>query len=264
MASNHSDHRDNPRAVIADDEAQLRTYLRTLLADVWPELEICAEAGNGEEAVRLVDRHQPQVVFLDIRMPGLSGLQAAEAIAPSSHIVFVTAFDEYAVAAFEKEAVDYLLKPVTRKRLLHTVGRLKKRLQETVRPSPQMVRLARELVQQIGAADPAPEFLQWLRVPHGDGVRLIPTADVLYFQAGDKYTTVRTRNGESLIRKSIRELSTELDPSRFWQIHRGTIVNVSQIAAVSRSLTGRGVIRLKDRSETLTVSRGYLHLFKQM
>ena len=264
MQSKSVSHPNRPKAIIADDEAQLRTYLKSMLAEVWPELEICAEAGSGLEAVQAVEAHKPQIAFLDIRMPGLSGLQAAETIARRCRIVFVTAFDEYAVTAFEKGAVDYLLKPVTRQRLLDTVNRLKEQVAENRNPPPQMVQLAQELIRKITASEPAARFLQWLRVPHGDGIQLIPVKDVVYFQAGEKYTAAQTRNGESLIRKSIRELVGELDPDQFWQIHRSTIVNVSQIAQVSPSLTGRGVIRLKDRPQTLTVSRAYLHLFKQM
>jgi DNA-binding LytR/AlgR family response regulator len=233
------------------------------LTDLWPELAICAEAGNGKEALEAVETCSPHIAFLDIRMPGLSGLQVAEVIAKSCFIVFVTAYDEYAVAAFEKQAVDYLLKPVTRERLQQTVQRLKKRIAEHNAPPPQLAQLARELVDSI-AARPEPKFLQWLRVQRGDSIELIPVKDVIYFRADDKYTTVRTRDREALIRYRIRDLVAQLDPDRFWQIHRGTIVNVSQIDSVSRSLTGRGVIRLKDRSETLTVSRTYLHLFKQM
>ncbi|RJQ65347.1 MAG: DNA-binding response regulator [Desulfobacteraceae bacterium] len=251
------------KAIIADDEAPLRAYLKTLLADVWPELEICAEAGNGIEAVRLISAHRPQVAFLDIRMPGLSGLQAAEEIAHGCRVVFVTAYDAYAVAAFEKQAADYLLKPVTRERLARTAARLKSQMTDASAPPPQTLQVLQELIAAI-AAPQAPAFLQWLRVQHGDGIQLIPVQDVIYFQASDKYTLVKTRDREALIRKSIRELSTELDPQRFRQIHRGTIVNLSCIAKVSHSLTGRGVIRLKDRSETLTVSRSNFHLFKQM
>ena len=251
------------KAVVADDEAQLRSYLIRLLGEVWPELEICAEAGNGIEAVRLVQAHQARIAFLDIRMPGLSGMHAAEEIARACHIVFVTAYDEYAVAAFEKEAVDYLLKPVTRERLSLTVERLKQRLANKAEPPPQVLALLRELIGST-AGQPAASYLQWLRVQHGDGVQLLPVQEAIYFQAGDKYTAVLTARGEALIRKSIRELAAELDPNCFCQIHRATIVNLAQIAHVSRSLTGRGVIRLKDRHETLTVSRAYLHLFKQM
>ena len=254
---------DNPTAIIADDEAELRTYLRSLLAKAWPELKISAEVSNGRQAIDAIASTGPQIAFLDIRMPGLSGLQVAEQIARNCHIVFVTAYDEFAVMAFEKQAVDYLLKPVSLERIMQTTERLKKLVEEGTGPSPQLAKLAQELADKIATA-PAPKYLQWLRVQRGDGIELIPMQDVIYLQAGDKYTAVKTRTRESLIRHRIRDLATQLDPDQFWQIHRSTIVNVSQIAKVSRSLTGRGVIRLKDCPETLTVSRRYLYLFKQM
>ena len=251
------------KAIIADDEAPLRAYLREKLADVWPELEICAEAVNGEEAIAAVEAHTPQIAFLDIRMPGFTGMQVAEKIAASCRIVFVTAYDDYAVDAFETEAVDYLLKPVVKERLQRTVTRLKKELAENVAYPENAAEWMRRLIERVAPMS-GPSSLQWLRVQHGDGVQLIAVQDVIYFQASDKYTAVITASGESLIRKSIRELATELDPNCFCQIHRSTIVNLTRIDKVSRSLTGRGVIRLKERSETLTISRPYLHCFKQM
>ena len=254
---------DPPKAVIADDEDRLRGYLISLLAEVWPELEICAEAANGNDAVAAVEMHKPQIAFLDIRMPGLGGMQAAEKIAASCRIVFVTAYDEYAVDAFEKEAVDYLLKPVVKERLERTVARLKRELAENAVYPAQSAEWIRHLIEHA-APSAGSSHLQWLRVQHGDGVQLIAVQDAIYFQASDKYTAVITASGESLIRKSIRDLASELDPDCFCRIHRGTIVNLNHIDKVSRSLTGRGVIRLKNRPETLTVSRSYLHFFKQM
>jgi len=251
------------KAIIADDEPQLRTYLKSLLEEVWPELKICAEAGNGPDAVAAVNRYGPEIAFLDIRMPGLTGLQVAEEIAPACRIVFVTAYDEYAVDAFEKEALDYLLKPVTRQRLKQAVERLKKQLTHSAAPLEETIAGLRGLVDRLTAA-PNHTFLQWLRVQRRDSVELVPVRDVIYFQASDKYTAVITRSGESLIRKSIRDLNAELDPNCFQQIHRGTIVNLAQVDSISRSLTGRGVIRLKNRPETLTVSRSFIHVFKQM
>lgn len=250
-------------AIIADDEQELRRYLITLLTDVWPSLHISGEAENGVRTVALVEKHQPDIVFLDIRMPGLSGIEAANAIATHSHIVFVTAYDEYAVIAFEKHAVDYLLKPVTRERLLKTVSRLKKLIQNHSEPSSHAAGLAQVIIDQI-AVKATPKYLQWINVQIRNEVRLIPVSEVIYFNADDKYTTVYTQNTESLIRKSIRELTEELDPHFFRQIHRSTIVNLSAIESVGRSLTGRGVIRLGRRNETLTVSRKYLHVFRQM
>ena len=248
------------KAVIADDEAPLRQFMRARLSEVWPELVICGEAKNGKEALDLITRHRPQIAFLDIKMPGLTGMNVAEQIAGSCRIVFVTAFDEYAVEAFEKEAVDYLLKPVSKERLEKTVKRLKEELETgATLPAEMLHRLMVRLSREEGS-----KSLQYLRVQHGDGVRLIPVDEVIYFKAEDKYTTVITREGESLVRKPIKELAEELDHEKFWQIHRGAIVNVRFIARVSRSLTGKGVVKLKDRSETLTVSSRHMHLFKQM
>jgi len=250
-------------AILADDEKELRTYLRNLLAEVWPDLAIAGEAANGREALDLVDTLAPQIAFLDIRMPGLSGLDVAKKIADSCHIVFVTAYDQYAVEAFEQEAVDYLVKPVARNRLEQTVGRLKKQLQTAVVPPSGISDIIADVLARI-QHQPHADYLQWIKVQHKDAVRLIPVDDVDYFQAEDKYTVVMTQAGESLIKTSIKELTQELDPQKFWQIHRATIVNVSRIEDVSRSLTGRGILKLKNRKESVTVSRQYLHLFKQM
>jgi DNA-binding LytR/AlgR family response regulator len=248
------------KAIIADDEAHLNQFLKSKLAEAWPELAVCGEAKNGQEAMDLIERYRPQIAFLDIRMPGMSGLQVADKIAGSCRVVFVTAFDQYAVDAFEKEAVDYLLKPVTIERLEKTVKRLQEALGTDSVVSPEIIhRLLRRL-----STDEKPRHLQYVRAQHGDGVRLIHADEVIYFKAQDKYTLVITREGESLIRKSIKELAEELDPDRFWQIHRSAIVNVRSIARVGRSLTGKGVVKLKDRSETLAVSSRYMHLFKQM
>lgn len=251
------------KAIIADDEKELRGYLKTMLAETWPDLEICGEAANGSDALKLVDAFAPHIAFLDIRMPGLSGLKVAEEIASVCRIVFVTAFDQYAVDAFEREAVDYLVKPVTKKRLIQTIQRLKKHLQTSSEPP---VGLA-EMITHILAGLPgnaSANYLRWIKTQHKDNIRLIPVEEIDYFQAEDKYTLVMTAQGESLIKKSIKELSLELDPQQFWQIHRSTIVNVSKIGNVSRSLTGRGILKLKGRPESLTVSRNFLHLFKQM
>jgi DNA-binding LytR/AlgR family response regulator len=247
-------------AIIADDEAPLRHVLRRMLSEVWPELIISGEAQNGREALDLIDRHRPHIAFLDIRMPGLTGMEVADRISGTCRIVFVTAYDAYAVEAFEKEAVDYLLKPVSRERLEKTVLRLKEGL-KTGKALP--VEALRRIITQI-VDDEGPQRLRYVRLQHGDSVRLIPVDDVIYFKAQDKYTRVITLEGESLIRKPIRELAVELEPEQFWQIHRGTIVNVRHIDRVSRSLTGKGVVRLKGCSETLNVSNRYLHLFRQM
>jgi DNA-binding LytR/AlgR family response regulator len=239
------------RAIIADDEEQLRSYLKSRLLEVWPDLVICGEARNGQEALELMEKYRPDIAFLDIRMPGLSGMEVAREIAGSCRVVFITAYDQYAVEAFENEAVDYLLKPVTRERLERTVKRLKEQTAASTKPPLNFSEIVERLV-------------QWIQVQQGDSIRLIPVDEVFYFKASDKYTMVISKEGESLIRKPIKELADELDPNEFWRIHRGTIVNAACISKVSRSLTGRSIIRLKDLPETLTVSRSYAHLFKQM
>jgi len=253
------------KAVIADDEKELRTYLKRMLAEVWPQLEICGEAVNGKETLKMIDTFAPHIAFLDIKMPGISGLEVAKTIAGICRIVFITAFDQYAVEAFEREAVDYLVKPVTKERLLQTVNRLKKQLQSSPEPPADLAEMIKQLLSSLqGNVDKGFRYLQWIKTQHKDNVRLISVEEVDYFQAGNKYTLVINAEGESLIKKSIKELIQELDPQKFWQIHRGTIVNVSKIESVGRSLTGRGILKLKNRADTLTVSRQYLHLFKQM
>jgi DNA-binding LytR/AlgR family response regulator len=251
------------KAVVADDEEELRKYLKSMLSEIWPELIICGEARNGKEALDLVESKRPQIAFLDIRMPGLSGMEVAKRIAGLCRIVFVTAFDQYAIEAFEREAVDYLLKPVSRERLLQTVQRLKNQLEASTDPPARLAEVVEQVLSRLpgkGGAD----FLRWIKTQQKDSIRLIPVEEVDYFKAEDKYTLVITKEGESLIRKSIKELTQELDPGQFWQIHRGMIVNVCKIDKVSRSLTGRGMLKLKERPEVLTVSRSYLHLFKEM
>jgi len=252
------------KAIIADDEEPLRTYLRSLLSDVWSDLIICGEARNGREALALVEKHKPHIAFLDIKMPGLSGMEVAKRIGEACRVVFVTAYDRYAVEAFENEAIDYLLKPVTRERLERAVKRLQKQIDA---PQKQPLSDVTEITERILAElkeRAAREYLHWIKVQHLDGILLVPVEEVCYFKASDKYTMVMTEEGESLIKKTIKELSEDLDPSQFWRIHRGTIVNLSRISKVSRSLTGRGAMRLKDRPEILTVSRSYMHLFRQM
>ncbi len=253
----------NPEAIIADDEEQLRIHLKARLTELWPELRICGEAKNGIEALDLIEAIRPAIAFLDIKMPGLSGLEVAQKISMNCRVVFITAFDQYAIEAFENEAVDYLLKPVTDKRLRKTINRLKKQISESSNPpvdfSGTMDRLLDAFKEKQSSG-----YLKWIKVRHGDDVRLIPIDEVTYFKAEDKYTLVRTLEKESLIKKSIRQLSDELDPDQFWRIHRGTIINVSRIGKVSRLFAGRLVVTLKDLPETLTVSRTYVHLFKQM
>ncbi|WP_085318015.1 LytR/AlgR family response regulator transcription factor [Derxia lacustris] len=260
-----------PRAVIADDERLMRDQLRARLAEAWPELAIVGEARNGAEAIELVQRLRPDLVFLDVRMPGSSGIEAARALAGQVQVVFVTAYDEYAVEAFEQGAIDYLLKPAERARLALTVERLKRRLAE---PPAELAALLAQLSQrmtvQLDRLAPPAEAparrpaLQWIQAGIGNELRMIPVDEVLFFMAGDKYTRVVTAGFEALIRKPIRELADELDPDRFWQIHRATLVNTGAIAGVARDLRGRQLVSLRGCAEKLEVSRGYAHLFKQM
>ena len=246
-------------AVIADDEPLLRANLRTRLARLWPELEVVHEMENGRGVDGVLDEHEPQLFFLDIHMPGVNGLEAARAIGGRAHVVFVTAYDQYAVEAFERGAVDYVLKPFVDDRLQLTVERLKERL--AGRP-PSLDSLVEQLAGRLGAK-PA-EHLRWIKASVGTNVRLVPVEEVLFFQSDEKYTRVVTCDAELLIRKPIKELLDELDPAKFWQIHRATIVNVDHIASVRRGMKDQAEISLKDHRETLVVSRAFTHLFKQM
>jgi DNA-binding LytR/AlgR family response regulator len=248
-------------AIIADDEPVLRQHLKDLLHKEWPALTIVGMAEDGEEAVRLAKKTQADIAFLDIRMPGKSGLEAAAEINSISRVVFVTAYDQYGVAAFEKEAVDYLLKPVSHDRLAQTVARLQNDFQSTPPLSDQILE---ELRQTLDLSNSPAKHLQWLKIGQGEGIQLTNVDDVCYFQAADKYTRVITQTGEELIRTSIKKLTTSLDPEKFWRIHRATIVNVSKIKSASRSFTGRYQVQLTSHEEALTVSRTYGHLFKQM
>jgi DNA-binding LytR/AlgR family response regulator len=251
-----------PTAVVADDERLMREQVVERLREAWPELVIVGEAANGREAVAMVQSLEPDVVFLDINMPELDGVAAARALAGRVHVVFVTAYDQYAIRAFEQGAVDYLLKPVEPERIALTCRRLRERLAQ---PPDPMGRLLDELSQRLGGAGAKPrEYLRWVQASVGSTIRMIPTRDVLFFRAEDKYTRVQTASFEALIRKPIKELLDELDPSEFWQIHRATVVRVDAIAQVSRSLAGRQVVHVKGRDEKLEVSRSFAHVFRQM
>ena len=244
-------------ALIAEDESMLRAQLKARLAEAWPELEIVAEAANGEEALQQAEALRPDIAFLDIRMPVRSGLDVAREIGGGCHVVFVTAYDEYAVAAFDEGAVDYVLKPPAPERIAKVVARLKARV--AAEPLDLSALLAK-LAPRAGGSGP----LKWVRASLGASMRMIAVDDVLYFQAGDKYTRVITAEGEALIRKPIKDLYEDLDPETFWQIHRGTIVNLRAIARVDRDWRGEPVIALRDRDEKLTVSRTFAHRFKSM
>jgi DNA-binding LytR/AlgR family response regulator len=246
----------SPAAVLAEDEPLLADELAEMLRVLWPELCIVARARDGVAALQAIEQHAPQLAFLDIRMPLMSGIDVARRIAGCCHIAFITSYDQYAIDAFEAGAVDYVLKPPRPARLATTVQRLKARLRQ---PPADLRRLLSELVQ----APPA-RYLQWINASRGAAVRLITVDEILYFKSDEKYTLVVTSDSEALIRKKIRELSEELDPTMFWQVHRSTLVNVHAIDSVIRDDHGNLKLRLKHRSESLAVSEPYFHLFRQM
>ena len=267
------------RCVIADDERLMREQLRARLTEVWPDLQIVAEAKNGSEAVALVAEHRPELVFLDIRMPGLTGVEAARQIAQMEvgddellpEIVFITAYDQYAVEAFEQGVADYVLKPAERERLAVTVGRIKKRL--ALRDAREagssgngapLQQLLHSLAARMNPAGAAPTYLQWIQASVGQAIQMIPVDEVLFFISDEKYTRVQTATVEALIRKPIKELVDEVDPQQFWQIHRSTLVNAKAIANVTRDFRGRQIVAVKGHNEKLEVSRSYLGLFKSM
>lgn len=246
----------DPRAVIAEDEPLLGAGLRDGLAELWPSLRICAIVENGIQALRALEEHTPDVLFLDIQMPGLSGIEVAQQVNGRCHVVFVTAFDEHAIQAFEQGAIDYLLKPLSMARLATAVARVKER----VGSAP--ARLD-GLVDRLTASRDG-EHLRWITASQGREVRLITIAEVCYFRSDNKYTAVVTPDGESLIRITLRELIEQLDPTVFWQVHRGTVVNANAIAGLVRDGQDRLSIKLKHRSETLTVSETYAARFRAM
>ncbi len=251
-------------AILAEDEALLRTALREALAQAWPELQILAECEDGASALEAIAEQRPEVAFLDIRMPGLSGLEVAAAAteaSPATQVVFITAYDQYAVDAFERGAVDYLLKPIRAERLAATVQRLKARRETPPADAESLAALFRELAVHGGQSQ-AP--LTWITAGHGRETRLLMVDDVAYFRADSKYTVAVTAEGEALLRTPIRELAARLDPSQFKQIHRSTIVNLRAVASVVRDDTGKGTLRLKQRAETLAVSQPFMTLFRNM
>jgi DNA-binding LytR/AlgR family response regulator len=270
-----NDHAAAPRAVLADDERLMREQMRARLAEVWPELEIVAEAKNGLEAVQAVRDHQPDIVFLDIRMPGLTGVEAARQIAQLEldddtllpEIVFVTAYDQYAIEAFEQGVADYVLKPAERDRLALTVERLKKRLATRGTADAQagvpIQQLLHKLSAQLNPSNPT-GYLKWIQASVGTAIQMIPVTDVLFFISDEKYTRVQTAQLEALIRKPIKELVDELDPQLFWQIHRSTLVNVNAVSGVARDFRGRQIVSVKGHAQKLEVSRSYAGLFKGM
>jgi DNA-binding LytR/AlgR family response regulator len=256
--------------LIADDEPLLREALARQLAEAWPELEVVAQARNGREAVEQFEALRPDVCFLDVHMPGLSGVEAAHHIGRRAHLVFVTAYDHYAVEAFARGALDYLVKPVEQARLAETVARLKERLQ-AAQPALNSEALLQQLAVQIAQlkSGAAPGWLRWIRAQDGQTLRLIPVDEVDYLRADAKYTRVAWRDdagqpGEALVRISLKELLVQLDPAQFAQVHRSVVVNLRAVRHVSRGDNETADIHLKGRKEVLPVSRSYLHLFRQM
>ena len=280
-------------AVLADDERLMRDQLRARLAEAWPGLQIVAEARNGLEAVQLVAEHRPDIVFLDIRMPGLTGVDAARQIAQLAprevdgvidedallpEIVFITAYDQYAVEAFEQGVVDYVLKPAEKERLQVTVQRIQQRLAARdsrgadaggaaeasgLAPALPLQQLLHQLSARMSPGN-APKYLQWIQATVGQTIQMIPVQDVLFFVSDEKYTRVQTAQVEALIRKPIKELVDEIDPELFWQIHRSTLVAVNAIAGVLRDFRGRQIVSVKGHPQKLEVSRSYTGLFKGM
>jgi DNA-binding LytR/AlgR family response regulator len=254
----------NPTALIVDDEPLLRERLVSHLARLWPELGIAGEARNGREAVEQFDEHEPSIVFLDVHMPGMNGIEAARAIGRRAHVVFVTAYEQYAVQAFEHGAIDYLVKPFDEARLADTVERLKERWAARAPASESLGPVLDQIAAELRTRGPAKSFLQWIKASIGQSVRLIPVDQVAYLRSDEKYTLVVWDGGEALIRRTIRELADELDPERFVQVHRSVIVNLHHVSQVVRGLNETADVHLKGRNEVLPVSRSYLHLFRQM
>jgi DNA-binding LytR/AlgR family response regulator len=252
-----------PTAVLADDEDLPRAELRRMLATAWPELQIVAECEHGPAAVEAIAQHQPDIAFLDIRMPGLSGLDVARAVSGRCHCVFTTAYDSHAVAAFDAGAVDYLLKPIAADRLAQAVSRLRQRLQAHV-AAPDLARLVQQLAAQLQPAPDSAQRLRWLSASVGDTIKMFSIDEVLFFQSDEKYTRVVTAHDEAHVRKPLRELYEGLDPELFWQVHRGVVVRASAIARAHRDELGRITLHLKRHAETLAVSQAWAWRFKPM
>lgn len=256
-------------ALLADDEPLLREHLREKLLALWPDLDIVAEASNGNEAAAMIAEHEPDIAFLDIKMPGQTGIEVAQGIDASTRVVFVTAYDQYAVQAFENEAMDYLLKPVTNERLAQTVTRLKAALAQSA-PTPDISQVLNLLSRAAasagtsGAAGARPQHLRWIRASRGDTTYQISVDEVLFFQSDDKYTIVNTANGEHVIRMPLAELLQSLDGEQFWQVHRGTVVNIRCVTSSKRDGDGKVTLNVKGYAKPLPVSRAYQGLFKQM
>jgi DNA-binding LytR/AlgR family response regulator len=252
-------------ALIADDEPHLARALAAELARLWPELQIVHVARNGVEAAERIAALQPDLAFLDIQMPGLTGLEVAQGIEGSTRVVFVTAYDEYAVQAFEQEALDYVLKPVKTERLQRTLERVQRAfVQPGADDSAQLLAALKKLVPTAAAASAPTERLRWVRASSGDLTHQVPVEEVLFFRADDKYTCVQTASTEHLIRTPIAELAAQLDPAVFVQVHRSTLLNLAHLAGTRRDEASRLYLRVKGHAHELPVSRAYVHLFKAM
>jgi DNA-binding LytR/AlgR family response regulator len=247
-----------PTAIVAEDEPILRSQLEGKLRKLWPELEIIASVGDGAAALEALEDRAPDFMFLDIQMPEMTGVEVARHVGGRAHVVFVTAYDQYAIQAFETGALDYILKPATDERLALTIERLKSKIST---PPTDLNAMLSSIAEKIS---PRREKLQWIKATVGQNLRLIPVGDVLFFQSDEKYTRVVMADGEALIKTPIRELLDGLDAEVFWQIHRSTLVNVNAIAAVTRDFRGQAHVKIKGKDENLVVSRIYSHLFKQM
>jgi DNA-binding LytR/AlgR family response regulator len=245
-----------PLAIIAEDEPLLRGEIREMLCLLWPELRICAEVADGRQAVEALEQFGPNVLFLDIQMPGLNGIEVARQASGRAHVVFITAYDNYAVDAFRDGALDYIVKPISPERMKVTIERLRSRLRE---PPADLTGLVDMLKSAIGGDS---RYLKWLTVPHGTELRVLAVSEISYLRADNKYTTVNTRSSSFLLNSSLKEMQTKLDPNAFWQIHRGVVVNVSAIETIYRSMRGTLELKLKDRTELLPVSASHAHLFK--
>jgi DNA-binding LytR/AlgR family response regulator len=247
-----------PIAIIAEDEPLLRAEIRETLRVLWPELRICVEAADGGQAVEALEQFGPNILFLDIHMPGLNGIEVARKASGKAHVVFITAYDTYAVDAFKDGALDYIVKPISLERMRVTVQRLKDRLRE---PPADLTGLVDMLKSAVGGDA---RHLKWLTVPHGSELRVLAVSEILYLRADNKYTTVNTRSSSFLLNSSLKEMQAKLDPNVFWQIHRSLVVNVSAIDTIYRSFRGTLELKLKDRTELLPVSASHAHLFKHI
>jgi DNA-binding LytR/AlgR family response regulator len=256
-------------AILAEDEPILRAQLKAKLTKLWPELNILADVGDGEAALEAIAEHHPTLAFLDIQMPEMKGVEVAKSLASNRelkcHIVFVTAYDNYAVEAFNTGAIDYILKPYSDDRLETAIARLKERLGTATAPAAGPPQDLEALVRHLSAQlNPGGEKLKWIKANIGSNLRLIPIEDVLFFQSDEKYTLVATKDYDALIKTPLKEIIDGVDPEKFWQIHRSTVVNASAIDAVTRDFRGQATVKVKGRKENLTVSRPFSHLFKQM